>query len=44
MVEVPPEENDKGAVEVLGGVQLYKLVAADKGRFTNMVTRLAPRA
>ena len=44
MVQVPPEETDTGAIEVLGGVELYKLTGADKVRFTNEVTRLASRA
>ena len=38
------EKTDPGTVEVLGGVQLYELVAADKGHFTNMVTRHVSRA
>ena len=42
LVEVVSEKPDTG--EVLGGVQLYELVAADKARFTDMVTRHASRA
>ena len=44
VVEEPPEETHKGAIEPLGGTTLYKLTDADKGRFKNMVTRLASRA
>ena len=44
VVEEPQEKTDKGAVELLGGVELYKLTDADKGRFKNEVTRLASRA
>ena len=42
--EEVPEKTDKGAIAVLGGVELYKFIDADQGRFTNMVTRLASRA
>ena len=42
--EGPPEETDKGDVEITGGLQLYKLTDADKTRFTDMVSRHASRA
>ena len=42
--EGPPEETDKGDVEIIGGLQLYKLTDADKTRVTDMASRHASRA